>query len=99
MVIYHLARSRLVAVKGLICQFQLIFQCLIGERSTMERLTILVGRLYKSVGPTKYFFKVKLVGRFMALVGGISGPVESPLQCESTVKVLKFSVNCVPNIT
>ena len=31
----------------------------------MERLEILVGRLYKSVGPTKY---VKLVGRFMALV-------------------------------
>ena len=56
----------------------------------MERLTILVGRLYKSVGPTKYFFKVKLVGRFMALVGVISGPVESPLQCESTVKVLNF---------
>ena len=45
----------------------------------MERLTILVGRLYKSVAPTKYFFKVKLVGRFMALVGVISRPVESPI--------------------
>ena len=42
---------------------------LISEHSTMERLTILVGRLYKYVGPTKYFFKVKLVGRFMALLG------------------------------
>ena len=45
----------------------------------MERLIILDGRLYKSVAPTKYLFKVQLVGRFMALVGVISRPVESPL--------------------
>ena len=51
----------------------------------MEGLTILVGRLYKSVGPTKYLFKVKLVSRFMALVGlirlslkKILFPVERP---------------------
>ena len=36
----------------------------------MERLIILVGRLYKSA-PTKYFFKVPLVGHFMPLVGVI----------------------------
>ena len=35
----------------------------------MERLTILVGQLNKSVGQTKYFFKVHLVGRFIPLVG------------------------------
>ena len=35
----------------------------------MKRLTILVGRLYKCVVPTKYFFKVQLVGRFVPLVG------------------------------
>ena len=46
----------------------------------MERLTILVGRLYKSVTPTKYFFKVKLVGRFMPLISVISRQVESLLQ-------------------
>ena len=46
----------------------------------MERLTILVGRLYRSVGPTKYFFKVQLVGRLMPLVGVICRPVESPLE-------------------
>ena len=45
----------------------------------MERLIILVGRLYKSVAPTKYFFKVPLVGRFRPLVGVIHRPVESPL--------------------
>ena len=45
----------------------------------MERLTILVGRLYKSVTPTNYFFKVQLVGRFMPLVGVIGRLVESPL--------------------
>ena len=45
----------------------------------MERLIILVGRLYKSVAPTKYFFKVPLVGRFIPLVGVIHWPVESPL--------------------
>ena len=45
----------------------------------MDRLTILVGHLYKSVAPTKYLFKVQLAGRFMALVGVIHWPVESPL--------------------
>ena len=46
----------------------------------MERLIILVGRPYKSVAPTKYFFKVPLVGRFMPLVSVIHRPVESPLR-------------------
>ena len=50
----------------------------------MERSTILVGRLYKSVVPTKYFFKVPLVGRFMPLVGGIGRLVESPLKLKGT---------------
>ena len=45
----------------------------------MDRLIILIGRLYKPVAPTKYFFKVPLVGRFMPLIGVIRGPVESPL--------------------
>ena len=45
----------------------------------MERPKILVGRHYKSVAPTEYFFKVKLVGRFMPLIGVISRQVESPL--------------------
>ena len=45
----------------------------------MERLVILVGRLYKSVAPTKYLFKVPLVGRFMPFIGVIHWPVESPL--------------------
>ena len=39
----------------------------------MERLTILVGRPYKSVAP------IPQVGRFMPLIGGISRLVESPL--------------------
>ena len=51
----------------------------------MDRLTILVGRLYKSAPPTNYFFKVPLVGRFVPLVGGIGRPVESPLQSSSTI--------------
>ena len=46
----------------------------------MDRLSILVGRFYKSVPPTKYFFKVQLVGRFIPLIGGIGRLVESPLQ-------------------
>ena len=50
----------------------------------MERLMILIGRLCKSVAPTKYFFKVPLVGRFMPLVGGIGQLVESPLNLEYT---------------
>ena len=45
----------------------------------MERLMIFVGRPNKSVAPTKYFFKVQQVGRFIPLVGGISRRVESPL--------------------
>ena len=51
----------------------------------MERLTISVGQLYKYVGPTKYFFKVKLVSRFRALVGVIGRPVESPLDRAITI--------------
>ena len=45
----------------------------------MERLVILVGRPNKSIAPTKYFFKVPQVGRFIPLIGGISRRVESPL--------------------
>ena len=45
----------------------------------MDRLSILVGRLIKSMAPTKYFVKVPLVGRFMPLVGGIGRLMESPL--------------------
>ena len=41
----------------------------------MDRLTILVSRLYKAVAPTKY----QLVSRLMALVGMISHPVDSTL--------------------
>ena len=56
----------------------------------MEKLIILVGRLHKSITPTNYFFKVPLVGRFMALVGVIRWPVESPLYlllpCDWTLK-------------
>ena len=48
----------------------------------MERLVILVGRHYKSVAPTKYFFKVPLVYHFLPLVGVIRRPVESPLEPE-----------------
>ena len=48
----------------------------------MERLIILVGQLYKSVAPTKYFFKVPLVGHCMPLVGVVHRPVEYPLNCE-----------------
>ena len=45
----------------------------------MERLTILDGRLYKSVAPTYYFFKVAQVCRFKPLIGVISRLVEPPL--------------------
>ena len=45
----------------------------------MKRLMILIGRLCKSVAPTKYFFKVPQFGRFMALVGVIRRCVEFPL--------------------
>ena len=54
----------------------------------MDRLTILVGRHYKSMAPAKYFFKVPLVGRFMPLVGAIRQPVESPLYSVAMVSVL-----------
>ena len=46
----------------------------------MDRLSILVSRLTKSMARTKYFVKVPLVGRSMPLVGGIGGLVESPLK-------------------
>ena len=36
----------------------------------------------KSMAPSKYFFKVHLVGRFVPLVGVISWSVESPLDFE-----------------
>ena len=62
-----------------ICQFQLICQCLIGEHSTMDRLSILVGRLIKSMAPTKYVFKVPQVGHFLPLVSDIGRLVEPQL--------------------
>ena len=43
----------------------------------MERLIILLGRLYKSITPTTSFFKVTLVGRFMPLVSGIGRPTNN----------------------
>ena len=46
----------------------------------MYRITIIVGRLYKSAQLTNYFFKVPLVGRFVPLVGKIGRPMESPLK-------------------
>ena len=46
----------------------------------MDRLSILVGRLNKSVAPTKYFFKVQQIGRFMPLIGAIRRSVESSLK-------------------
>ena len=45
---------------------------LIGKHSTMDKLSILVGRLIKSMAPTKYFVKVTLVGRFMPLVSTVA---------------------------
>ena len=45
---------------------------------------MLGGRLKKSMGPPKYFFRVHLVGRFVPLVGVISRPVESPLKSGKT---------------
>ena len=45
----------------------------------MDRLSILVGRLIKSMSPTNIFFKVPQVGRFLHLVSDISQLVESPL--------------------
>ena len=59
----------------------------------MDRLIILVGRLKKSMGPPKYFFKVHLVGRFVPLVGVISRPVESPLQ-SSIHRYLQVCITC-----
>ena len=46
----------------------------------MERLMILLGRPNKSVAPTKYFFKVPQVGRFIPLISVIRRRVESPLE-------------------
>ena len=62
----------------------------------MQRLPILVGRLKKSVAPTKYFFKVTLVGRFMPLVDVISRLVESPLQLH-LVNLFFQEKNSCPN--
>ena len=45
----------------------------------MERLIILLGRLYKSVTPT--ICSKSHVGRFMPLVGMIGRLVEPPLKC------------------
>ena len=51
----------------------------------MNRLTIIVGRLNKSVGQTEYFFKVPQIGRFISLVGMISRHVESPLKLSEPI--------------
>ena len=80
--------ARQIVLTDQICQFQLICLCLVGDHSTMKRLTILVGRLKKSMAPSKYFFKVHLVGRFVPLVSVISRPVESPLQTQPFLKFL-----------
>ena len=48
---------------------------IVGDHRTIERQTILVGRLYKSVLPTRY-----IVGGFIHLVFMISWLVESLLQ-------------------
>ena len=68
----------------------------------MERLIILVGRLYKSVTPTNLFFKVPLVGRFMPLVGGIGRLVEPHFKhycCYllniKAVLCLNWSLHCI----
>ena len=50
----------------------------------MDRLTILVSRLLKSVEPIKYFIKVPQVGCFIPLVGRISQLMESTLQIKIT---------------
>ena len=68
------------------CQLQLIYQCLVGGHSTMDRLTILVCRPNKSVTPTNYFFKVPIDGRFMPLVGMLPRPVESQLKSQHRFK-------------
>ena len=54
----------------------------------MERLIILVGRPNKSVAPTKYFFKVPQVGRFIPLVGVIRRPVDREKKCACVAGVL-----------
>ena len=56
----------------------------------MDRLIILVGRLYKSVALTKYFFKVSLLGHFMPLGGMIRLPVESPLYAYRSQRMSDF---------
>ena len=53
----------------------------VSGHSTMDRLTILVGRLYKSVPPTNYFFKVPLVGRFMLSLAGLVGSGNPRFMC------------------
>ena len=58
----------------------------------MQRLIILICQLNKSVTPTKYFFKVPLVGRLVPLVGVIGRSVESPL---NTQNPHLFKVNCL----
>ena len=49
----------------------------------MDRLSILVGRLIKSMAPTNIFFKVPQVGRFLHLVGDINRLLEPLLELVS----------------
>ena len=65
----------------------------------MERLIILVGRLYKSVAPTKYFFKVPLIGCFMPLVGVVRRPVESPLDLATEVGIPRGDESDISDIS
>ena len=62
----------------------------------MERLIILVGRVYKYVAVTKYFFKVPLVGRCMPLIGVVRRPVESPLDPMDTYPMDTYPLGHIP---
>ena len=61
----------------------------------MDRLSILVSRLIKSMAPTKYFVKVPLVGLFMPLIGGIGQLVESPLYS----KIIEIAMSLLCNFS
>ena len=63
----------------------------------MDRLTILVGRPNKSVAPTKYFFKVPQVGRFIPLIGVIRRPVDSPLKGQKELGCDRLTINLRSN--
>ena len=60
-----------------ICQFQLVFQCLVVDHSTMERLRD-IGRPTNYIGHANQFFWV--VGRFIPLIVVIHRLVEPTLK-------------------